>query len=201
LLLITSVGSNIALLCFFKYTGWLSDALVSFGAISGFAVLTAGFHPPLPPGVSFYTFETISYTADVYKRAYRPSGNILDYMSFLVFSHLVAGPVRRSQLLPVPSEIRPAITAQQASRAGFLILWGLFLKIICADNLGGIVERLDGMITRSGAYVPGAGVLFSYAFADKIYCDFADVWDYRIRGVRPAAAARSTRPGCHLTSR
>lgn len=85
LLLITSVGANIALLCFFKYTGWLSDALVSFGAISGFAVLTAGFHPPLPPGVSFYTFETISYTADVYKRTYRPRGNILDYMSFLVF--------------------------------------------------------------------------------------------------------------------
>src|SRR5215469_6224946 len=160
---------------FFKYTGWISESIVALGAYTGFSVLTAPIHVPLPPGVSFYTFETISYTADVYKKEFHPTRRLLDYLNFLVFfPHLVAGPIRRArQLLPILSEYRPAITSTIANQALIYIVWGLFLKIFCADNMGAIVENIDGQIQRQGSLGAGMGLLFMYAFAFQIYCDFA----------------------------
>ena len=175
-LLITSVVFNLGLLAFFKYTGWFTDSLVALGAFAGCSILTSPIHVPLPPGVSFYTFESVSYTVDVYKREFHPRRRLLDYLSFLLFfPHLVAGPIRRaSQLLPVLSAYRPAVTVAVASQALFMILFGVFQKVVLADNFGGLVETTLKFISPSGASMPpGLGLIFTYAFCFQIYCDFA----------------------------
>ena len=175
-LLVASVVFNLSVMSFFKYTGWISESIVALGAYMGFSLLTSPIHVPLPPGVSFYTFETISYTVDVYKREFKPRRHLLDYLSFLVFfPHLVAGPIRRAkQLLPVISSYRPAVTADVASQALFMILFGLFQKLVLADNFGALVETTLKFIDPTTRIMPaGVGIIFTYAFCFQIYCDFA----------------------------
>jgi alginate O-acetyltransferase complex protein AlgI len=175
-LLIASVVFNLSVMSFFKYTGWISESIVALGAYMGFSLLTAPIHVPLPPGVSFYTFETISYTVDVYKKEFKPRRHLLDYLSFLVFfPHLVAGPIRRAkQLLPVISSYRPPVTAEVASLALFMILFGIFQKLVLADNFGALVETTLKFIDPTTHVMPaGLGIIFTYAFCFQIYCDFA----------------------------
>ena len=175
-LLMTSLVFNLSLMSFFKYTGWITSSLVALGTVTGFSLIATPLHVPLPPGVSFYTFESISYTVDVYKKEFKPRRQLLDYLAFLVFfPHLVAGPIRRaSQLLPVLSSYRPAVTLEAASRALFMILFGLFLKLVLADNFGALVEQTLKFIDPSTHLMPaGLGFVFAYAFCFQIYCDFA----------------------------
>lgn len=175
-LLIASVVFNLSVMSFFKYTGWLSESIVALGAYMGFSLLTAPVHVPLPPGVSFYTFETISYTADVYRREFQPKRKLLDYLAFLTFfPHLVAGPIRRAKdLLPVISSYRPAVSMEVASQALFMILFGLFQKLVLADNFGALVETTAKFIDHKTGVMPvGLGLIFTYAFCFQIYCDFA----------------------------
>jgi alginate O-acetyltransferase complex protein AlgI len=174
-LLVTSITINLALMGFFKYTGWVSESLMLASAYFGVSLMTAPIHVPLPPGVSFYTFESISYTVDVYRREFKPRRHLLDYLSFIVFfPHLVAGPIRRAKdLLPRLAEYRERVSAENATRALYYIVWGLFLKIVIADNCGGLVERLESTARQAGVLPSGAGLVFAYAFAFQIYGDFA----------------------------
>lgn len=175
-LLITSVVFNLGLLAIFKFTGWFTESLVALGAFAGFAILTTPIHLPLPPGVSFYTFESVSYTVDVYKKEFKPRRQLLDYLGFLVFfPHLVAGPIRRaSQLLPVLSSYRPPVTLEAASQAIFMILFGIFQKVVLADNFGALVETTLKFTDPATHVLPaGLGIIFTYAFCFQIYCDFA----------------------------
>jgi alginate O-acetyltransferase complex protein AlgI len=171
----TSIGFSLALMSFFKYTGWITQGLVSLGPILGFTIITAPIGVILPPGVSFYTFETISYTIDVYRRDFEPRRKLLDYLSFIVFfPHLVAGPIRRAKdLLPVLASYRPPITWATASQALFYVTWGIFLKVTIADNCGSLVEAITANIARDGKLRGGVGLLYAYAFAFQIYCDFS----------------------------
>jgi D-alanyl-lipoteichoic acid acyltransferase DltB (MBOAT superfamily) len=175
-LLIVSLAFNLSLMSFFKYTGWITESLVALGTVTGFSLIAAPLHVPLPPGVSFYTFESISYTVDVYKKEFKPKRQLLDYLAFLVFfPHLVAGPIRRaSQLLPVLSSYRPTVTLEAASQAIFMILFGLFEKLVLADNFGALVEHTLKFIDPATRVMPaGLGFIFTYAFCFQIYCDFA----------------------------
>ncbi len=174
--LIVSVAFNLSLMSFFKYTGWFTSSLVALGTATGFSLLAAPVHVPLPPGVSFYTFESISYTVDVYKKEFTPRRKLIDYLAFLLFfPHLVAGPIRRaSQLLPVLSSYRPMVTAEAASQALFMLLFGLFMKVALADNFGALVEQMVKYIDPQTHVMPaGLGLIFTYAFCFQIYCDFA----------------------------
>lgn len=172
-MLLASVCINIGLLSFFKYTGWLSRELAD--ALAVFGVTMSAFAPPLPPGISFYTFQTMSYTIDIYRREYTPHKNFVDYMSFVsFFPQLVAGPIERAKaLLPQIAATRPAIDPEDASRALFMILFGLFQKMVIADNVGGIVESIERVVLVPGQKTAGLGLIFAYAFAFQIYCDFA----------------------------
>jgi alginate O-acetyltransferase complex protein AlgI len=175
LLLWTSIGFSLMLMSFFKYTQWITQSLVSLGPILGTTIVAAPIRVILPPGVSFYTFETISYTIDVYRRDFEPRRKLLDYLSFIVFfPHLVAGPIRRAKdLLPVLASFRPPIDWAAASQAVFYITWGIFLKVTFADNCGAIVESITTTMGRDGKLEAGFGLIFSYAFAFQIYCDFS----------------------------
>jgi alginate O-acetyltransferase complex protein AlgI len=166
-LLIASIVANLGLLSVFKYTGWLTTSL-------------SGWMTPitvaLPPAISFYTFQSMSYTIDIYRREFKPYRNIVDYLSFVsFFPHLVAGPIMRARdLLPQLAKVRPLPSAATVSAALFMILFGLFQKTVLADNFGGMVDSIQRMISpQTGTLAPGLGIIFAYAFAFQIYCDFA----------------------------
>jgi len=167
-----SVIANLTLLSVFKYTTWLIGDLSHWLAVYGIA-----FSPitlALPPAISFYTFQSMSYTIDIYRREFKPYRSVIDYLSFVsFFPHLVAGPIMRARdLLPQLARIRDLASASTVSIALFMILFGLFQKTVLADNFGLIVESIQRMF-GGGSLPPGMGLLFAYAFGFQIYCDFA----------------------------
>ena len=177
-LLIASLSANLGLLGFFKYTPWLIGSLNV-----GFVALGIGYVLPtlavtLPPGISFYTFQTMSYTIEVYRGEMKPTRNLVDYMAFVTFwPHLVAGPIMRAHnLLRQLERVRPLITADETRYALLLIVWGLFKKVVLADNFGLITDSIDGMFRNHSSFA-GGGLLFAYAFAGQIYCDFSAYTD------------------------
>ena len=136
-------------------------------------------HIPLPAAISFYTFESLSYTFDIYRRQFKPTKKFLDYLTFVAFfPKLVAGPIMRAhELLPQLTKLRARVSSKNLEQALFLIFWGLFKKLVFADNLGHLVDRC-----RENMGVSGVGMLLGIAFAYQIYCDFSAYCDIA-RGV------------------
>jgi alginate O-acetyltransferase complex protein AlgI len=176
--LILSLTANLGLLGFFKYGPWLVSSTNLGLASAGIAYSLPALAVVLPPGISFYTFQTMSYTIEVYRREMQASRHLIDYMAFVTFwPHLVAGPIMRARnLLRQLESFRPVISADEARYALMLIAWGLFKKLALADNFGHIVESIVFSV-QVHFPVPGAGLLFAYAFAGQIYCDFSAYTD------------------------
>jgi len=172
-LIILSCILNLGLLSVFKYTTWLSSEASVLAGMFGIAL--APLVVPLPAGISFYTFQSMSYTIDIYRKELRASRNVIDYLCFVAFfPQLIAGPIMRARdLLPQLSRPRELATAANVEHGLFMILFGLFLKMVLADNFGGIVESISQMMRTTSSLPPGVGLLFAYAFAGQIYCDFA----------------------------
>jgi len=170
-LLCLSIGFNLTLLGFFKYFNFFADNLhVLFGAL-GWNVDFVTLRVLLPIGISFYTFATMSYVIDVYRREIPPTHHLLDFAVFVAyFPHLVAGPIlRASRLLPQIQAPR-RITSNQLREGAWLILWGYFQKVFVADNLAALANSVfDPTATPTGVNV----LLGVYAFAFQIYGDFA----------------------------
>jgi D-alanyl-lipoteichoic acid acyltransferase DltB (MBOAT superfamily) len=166
-----SIGFNLTLLGFFKYFNFFADNLHALFITIGWQVDFVTLRVLLPIGISFYTFVTMSYVIDVYRRDVQPTRNLLDFAVFVAyFPHLVAGPIlRATKLLPQISG-RRHITALQIRDGLWLIAWGFFQKIFVADNLAALASR----IFAPGAHETGVNVLLgTYAFAFQIYGDFA----------------------------
>jgi alginate O-acetyltransferase complex protein AlgI len=174
-MLVMSVVANLGLLSVFKYTGWLTADLSRW--LNSWGVAFKPIVLALPPAISFYTFQSMSYTIDIYRREFKPYRNVIDYLSFVsFFPHLVAGPIMRARdLLPQLARLRPLPSVETVSGALFMILFGLFQKTVLADNFGGMVENIQRIMEDKAAapLAPGIGLLFAYAFAFQIYCDFA----------------------------
>ena len=179
---VASVAVQLFLLSLFKYAGWLSTELAGLFAALGIGLSVAPIALPLPPGISFYTFHTISYTADIYRRKFRPRGRLIDYIAFVgFFPQLIAGPITRaSELLPQIAAPRAAVSAGQTEEALWLIAWGLFKKISLADNFGHLVDQSIAQLALPRH--AGVGYVFMVAFAGQIYCDFSAYTDIA-RGV------------------
>jgi D-alanyl-lipoteichoic acid acyltransferase DltB (MBOAT superfamily) len=173
-MLVISVVANLGLLSIFKYTGWLTADLSPL--LAPYGIVFAPIALALPPAISFYTFQSMSYTIDIYRREFKPYKNVVDYLSFVsFFPHLVAGPIMRARdLLPQLARTRELPSMATVNGALFMILFGLFQKTVLADNFGAIVESIQRMIADKQVALPaGFGLLFTYAFAFQIYCDFA----------------------------
>src|SRR4051794_20625858 len=162
LLLCVSLAFNLTLLGFFKYFNFFADNLhVVFGAL-GWRLDFVTLRVLLPVGISFYTFVTMSYVIDVYRREIAATRDPVDFAVFVAyFPHLVAGPIlRASRLLPqihLPRTITPA----QMHDGAWLIAWGLFQKIFVADNLAPIANA----VFEPGTHPTGINVLLGvYAF-------------------------------------
>jgi alginate O-acetyltransferase complex protein AlgI len=182
-LFISSLVVQLGLLATLKYAGWLAGVVNDAAPWLGLAVSLPAFFLILPPGISFYTFHTISYTADIYRGKFKPHNSLIDYITFVAFfPQLVAGPIARAaNLLPQLAARRPAITWPQAEAATWLICWGLFKKITLADNFGQLTALIGERLTAADVS-GGMGLLFAYAFAGQIYCDFSAYTDIA-RGV------------------
>ncbi len=170
-ILAISLGFNLTLLGFFKYFNFFADSLHGvFGAL-GWQVDFVTLHVLLPVGISFYTFVTMSYVIDVYRREIPATQDLLDFAVFVAFfPHLVAGPILRASTLLAQIDRPRTISREQLRDGAWLITWGYFQKIFVADNLA----RLSAAAFDPTSPQTGINILLGvYAFAFQIYGDFA----------------------------
>jgi len=177
-LLYISISLNLGLLGFFKYFNFFLDSFNEAFTFLGHPVKSESLHIILPVGISFYTFQSLSYGIDVYKRKMEPTKELLAFLAFVsFFPQLVAGPIERAAHL-LPQFLRKRrfdyVNAVDGMR---LILWGFFKKIVIADNCAPYVNDifLNYQHYSGGTLIMGA-VLFSF----QIYGDFSGYSDIAI---------------------
>jgi alginate O-acetyltransferase complex protein AlgI len=178
-LLLVSIVYYLGVLSVFKYWNFAADSFVSLFALAGLHVSATHVRLVLPFGISFFTFETMSYTIDVYRKELPPADRYLDYLLFVCFfPHLVAGPiVRPRQMLPQLAA-PPAYDPDMQARGLWLIATGLAKKIAIGDTLSAnLVGRAFGNPER---YSSVELVFAVYAYAVQIYCDFSGYTDVAI---------------------
>jgi alginate O-acetyltransferase complex protein AlgI len=172
LLLVISLIGNLGMLCFFKYGGFILENFTHLVNAFGFNYHPAKPNIILPAGISFYTFTTLCYTIDMYRRESKPVKTLLDFSLFVTFfPHLVAGPiVRPPQLVPQFETPRKA-SSQQLIQGLFLLSLGLFMKVFLADGMlsgaANTVFNSQDVLKTLDAWM---GVL---AFSGQIFFDFA----------------------------
>ncbi|MHC4083594.1 MAG: MBOAT family O-acyltransferase [Planctomycetota bacterium] len=182
--LVFSVFANLTILGVFKYYNFFADNFTALAqTLFDITPSARAINIILPVGISFYTFQTMSYTIDVYRRKTKATHSLLEvatYVSF--FPQLVAGPIERGKNL-LPQFQKPRVINMVDLREGlWLIVWGLFKKMVVADNMARIVNETFGPFDNlsSIAVVPEDGVrllVAIYAFAIQIYCDFSGYSD------------------------
>jgi len=170
-LLLVSVFVNLGMLGIFKYFNFFSEGFQLLLAQSGIEVDWITLKVVLPVGISFYTFQTLGYTIDVYKGRIKASRDWLDYFTFVCFfPQLVAGPIERAAKL-LPQFKKQRVLEYENGRSGvILILWGLFMKLVVADSCG---QQVDYVYNNLDS-VNSTYLLFGqFYFVFQIYCDFA----------------------------
>ncbi|MBN9507134.1 MAG: MBOAT family protein [Altererythrobacter sp.] len=174
-----SILMQLLVLGFFKYFNFFVDSLTE--ALGELGVQTERLHLNivLPVGISFYTFQSMSYAIDIYRREFKPTARFFDFALFVsFFPPLVAGPIERAKhLLPQMASPR-TITADQIRRGLFLIVLGMFKKIAIADGMASTVDQAYAIPDPSWMTI----VVGTAAFAIQIYCDFSGYSDIA-RGV------------------
>jgi D-alanyl-lipoteichoic acid acyltransferase DltB (MBOAT superfamily) len=177
-LMIAGVAANLLILGVFKYFGFFTEQMAHLLDLFGFKRDLALMQILLPVGISFFTFQGVSYVVDVYRGRCAPARNLLDIMLLMsFFPHLVAGPiVRASDLLPQFAQ-SPRIDRRMASEGFLLIVWGLFKKTVIASELTQLVDPVFFDPASHGA-LDLAGAIYGYAV--QIYCDFSAYTDIAI---------------------
>lgn len=179
LFLALSLSGNLGLLVFFKYSGFLISSLQSLANVFSFPWSAPSFKILLPIGISFFTFQSLAYAIDVYRRKIEPETSFLRYAFFIsFFPQLIAGPiVRAGVFLPQLLSWRPPDLA--ASHRGlFLILRGLLKKVVIADFLA--AHLVDRVFSAPHLYSGFEALLAVYAYAFQIYNDFSGYTDIAI---------------------
>ncbi len=169
---------NLGLLCTFKYLNFFIESWLSLWASFGVNIHIQTLYIILPVGISFYTFQTLSYTIDVYRNKIAPSRDILVFFSYVsFFPQLVAGPIERAKHL-LPQFQRPRYFSYEKGIDGLVqILWGLFKKVVIADNCAVYVNEIFSQYSSMGAAALALGAVL---FAFQIYGDFSGYSDIAI---------------------
>ncbi len=181
-LLVASLVLNLGFLGFFKYYNFFVDSFISSFALFGREFSYSPMNIILPVGISFYTFQSLSYTLDVYFKKMKPTDQIINFMAFVAFfPQLVAGPIERARKL-LPQFEAPTLFNYQDARSGLLlIVFGLFKKIVIADRLAIFINQTYGSIDDASGIAMLMGVLF---FAFQLYFDFSAYSDIAIGTAR-----------------
>jgi alginate O-acetyltransferase complex protein AlgI len=171
------MSGNLGLLGFFKYANFFIDSATTALTALGFAAHAPTLNIVLPVGISFYTFQTMSYSIDVYRRQIKPTRDFLQFLTFVTFfPQLVAGPIERAgHLLGQFANERQfdLATAKDGLRQ---ILWGFMKKLVVADVIAGYTMELDPSMDYKGEFV----VVKTIVFAFQIYYDFSAYSDIAI---------------------
>ena len=172
--LLLSIGTNFGMLGFFKYFNFFVDNVHAVLRSAGLPWTQPALRVLLPVGISFYTFQAMSYTIDVYKGELRARRSLLDLATFVsFFPHLVAGPIQRASFL-LPQVEEPRRFSADKARSGLgLICWGFVKKLVVADNVGVIANKVFALSDPTFPLL-WAGV---FAFAIQIYADFSAYTD------------------------
>jgi D-alanyl-lipoteichoic acid acyltransferase DltB (MBOAT superfamily) len=171
LIVAASFVANLGILFYFKYINFALTTISKIFAKAHIELNVPVFDILLPVGISFYTFQALSYTMDVYRDEIYAEKNFLKYALFVsFFPQLVAGPIERSKNLLKQLAVPKPFCFEDAREGLLLMLWGFFLKMVMADRIAIFVDTVYGdFSTYSGMYLIVATILF----AIQIYCDFA----------------------------
>ncbi|MDE6692032.1 MAG: MBOAT family protein, partial [Muribaculaceae bacterium] len=189
-----NVGLNLGILGLFKYYDFFAENMVRLLGSFGLTADNVTLDLILPVGISFYTFQALSYTIDVYRQKIEPTRDIVAFFAFIsFFPQLVAGPIERATNL-LPQFLKPRTFSYPDAVDGMrMILWGLFKKMVVADNCAVIVNMIfDNYTEYGGMQLLVAAVLFSF----QIYGDFSGYSDIavgtaRLFGIRLMANFRT----------
>jgi len=173
-LLTISIISNLGLLGYFKYTNFVHEI---FSNIAGLPYQP--FDIFLPVGVSFFTFQSLSYTIDIYRKKLKPADHLLDYAFFVsFFPQLVAGPIVRASTF-LPQLAKPTVvTSEMSGRGIFLIITGLFKKAVISNYIS--INFVDRIFDAPTLYTGIENLFAIYGYALQIYCDFSGYSDMAI---------------------
>jgi len=177
-----SLAINLGLLGFFKYCDFFIAEFIAAFASVGIEMQASSLRIILPVGISFYTFQTLSYTIDVYRKKLNPVQDwtvFFAYVSF--FPQLVAGPIERATQLIPQFQAKRVFDYEKAKDGTRQILWGLFKKVVIADSCASVVNRTFENYEALGT---GALALGAVLFAIQIYCDFSGYSDIAIGTAR-----------------
>ncbi len=178
LLLFLSVSANIGILGFFKYFNFFIDSFSSFVQFFGFNPNIPSLQVILPVGISFYTFQTLSYTIDVYRKQIEPTKDIIAFFAFVsFFPQLVAGPIERAKNLIPQFLKRRDFDISLANDGMRQMLWGFFKKLVIADNCSVYVNEIFG---NYHSHTGGTLLLGAVLFGFQIYGDFSGYSDIAI---------------------
>ena len=179
-LLIADVLINLGILAVFKYFNFLHDSAAPFYTFFGRALPPAPFRVVFMVGISFYTFQSMSYVIDVYRGEQKPARGFMEYFAFVsFFPTLLAGPITRARVLLTQLQ-QPAmpLTDEQGSRALLMIARGFIKKLVFADYLS--VNLVDRAFELPRMFSSLEILIAVYAFAVQIYCDFSGYSDIAI---------------------
>ncbi len=173
--LLLSCIFNLGFLAIFKYYGFFVSSFMDLAGLFGWHPDIRVLQIVLPIGISFYTFQSMSYTIEVYRNHIGPCRSLLDYGTFVAFwPHMVAGPIMRGTTLLPQVQTPRVVTRQQVYDGLRLILWGLYKKMVIADNMALIA---DPIFARPAPYAFGEVFVGVLAFAFQIYGDFSGYSD------------------------
>lgn len=181
-LLSLSLFVNLGFLIYFKYANFFIETFVDSFRLFGHQLEVSTLNIILPVGISFYTFQTLSYTIDIYRKQLKPTNDALSFFSFVAFfPQLVAGPIERASHL-LPQFFKTYRFSYEQVKSGLLLMaFGLFKKMIIADRAAIIVNQVyNNPLEHSGHEVILATVLFAF----QIYCDFSGYSDIAIGAAR-----------------
>ena len=171
ILLWTSILVNLGFLGFFKYYNFFLDNFITAFSFFGFNIEIGALNIILPVGISFYTFQTLSYTIDIYKGKLQPTRDLIAFSAFVsFFPQLVAGPIERASHLLPQFYSKRTIDYTDIVDGFHKILWGLFKKVVIADRLAIVVNELFNNPSEYHGLTFVMGTIF---FAFQIYCDFS----------------------------
>jgi len=172
-LLLITIVMNAGLLLVFKYWDFLAEQVIAVGGPD------KRLHLPLPIGISFFTFMSLSFVVDVYRREIPASRNYAHYVTYIAFfPHLVAGPIIRGKDL-LPQFLRPVtLTAAAAGEGIFLVCVGLFKKVVISDYLA--INLVDRVVAEPTSYSSLEVLTAMFGYAIQIYCDFSGYSDVAI---------------------
>ncbi|MFC1474636.1 MBOAT family O-acyltransferase [bacterium] len=172
--LVISVAKSLLMLCIFKYFGFFTDNIIALLGLAGYTGITNTINIILPVGISFYTFQTMSYTIDIYRGTLKARTSFIDYALFVAFfPQLVAGPIERAANLLPQFEKDRKFDPDAVREALYLILWGFFKKLVIADNVGITCNKIF-MLEDPSFLMFWTGV---FAFHVQIFADFSAYTD------------------------